>query len=277
MRSLLFVPGNDRKKLLKAGEIPADGLILDWEDSVLPADKDVARSLTTSLMSENWQFQAAVLVRFNRVGTKDFQEDCRALRNLRADGILLSKCQSAQETMVLAEVLDHQDAGGQMKIHALIESAAGILNAPQIASSCSRMSSLVFGSEDYCADVGISRTPGDVELLFARSTVVTASKAFGLEAIDSPCLDWSDGTKLQGEAQAARNLGFTGKLAIHPAQVPILNELFSPTEAEIDNAQKLLAAFSANRSGVLTLDGRMVDEAVVRRARQILRTGKVNL
>ncbi|MCI0628759.1 MAG: CoA ester lyase [Acidobacteria bacterium] len=277
MRSLLFVPGNDRKKLLKAAEIPADGLIFDWEDSVLPADKDVARSLTTSLMSENWQFQATVLVRFNRVDTKDFQEDCRALRNLRADGILLSKCQSAQETMVLAEVLDHQDAGGQMKILALIESAAGILNAPQIASSCSRMSSLVFGSEDYCADVGISRTPGDVELLFARSTVVTASKAFGLEAIDSPCLDWSDGTKLQGEAQAARNLGFTGKLAIHPAQVPILNELFSPTEAEIDNAQKVLAAFSANRSGVLTLDGRMVDEAVVRRARQVLRTGKVNL
>jgi len=271
------VPGNDRKKLLKAGEIPADGLILDWEDSVLPADKDVARVLTTSLMSENWQFQATVLVRFNRVGTKDFQEDCKALRNLRADGILLSKCESAQDTKVLAEVLDHQDTGGQMKIHALIESATGILNAPQIASSCSRMSSLVFGSEDYCADVGISRTPGDIELLFARSTVVTASKAFGLEAIDSPCLDWSDGTKLQGEAQAARNLGFTGKLAIHPTQVPILNELFSPSEAEIENAQKVLAAFSAGKSGVLTLDGSMVDEAVVRRARQVLRLGQVNL
>ena len=241
---------------------------------MLPADKDVARSLTTNLMLENRQFQATVLVRFNRAGSKDFEEDCRALRDLHVDGILLSKCQSAQETRHLADVLDHENAAGQIKIHALVESAAGILNAPQIASSCSRMASLVFGSEDYCADVGISRTSGDVELLFARSALVTASKAFGLGAIDSPCLDLKDNAKLRKEAQTARNLGFTGKLAIHPAQVPILNEVFSPTEAEIENAQKVLAAFSASRLGVLTVDGRMVDEAMTRRARQVLRMCK---
>lgn len=268
------MPGNARKKLLKAAEIPADGLILDWEDSVLPADKDVARSLTTNLMLENRHFQATVLVRFNRAGSKDFDEDCRALRDLQVDGILLSKCQSAQETRHLADVLDHENAAAQMKIYALVESAAGILNAPQIASSCSRMASLVFGSEDYCADVGISRTSGDVELLFARSALVTASKAFGLEAIDSPCLDLKDTAKLRSEAQAARNLGFTGKLAIHPGQVPTLNELFSPTETEIGYAQKVLSAFSASRLGVLMVDGRMVDEAVVRRARQVLRMCK---
>ena len=263
------MPGNDKKKLLKSAEIPADGLIFDWEDSVLPADKGVARSLTTNLLLETRQFQATVLVRFNRAGSKDFEEDCRALRDLRTDGILLSKCQSAQETRLLADALDWNLAT-QVKIHALIESAAGILNAPQIASSCSEMASLVFGSEDYCADVGISRTSGDVELLFARSALVTASKAFGLEAIDSPCLDLKDDARLRSEAQAARNLGFTGKLAVHPGQVPVLNELFSPTEAEIENAHKVVAAFSAGGFGVLTMDGRMVDEAVVRRARQVL-------
>lgn len=133
------------------------------------------------------------------------------------------------------------------------------------------MGSLIFGSEDYCADVGISRTAGDVELLFARSALVTAGKAFGLEVIDSPCLDLNDNTKLQSEAQIARNLGFTGKPAIHPAQVPILNQFFSPTQAEIEKAPRILTAFSSGKSGVLKVGGRMVDEAVLRRARQILK------
>jgi citrate lyase beta subunit len=268
------VPGNDKKKFLKAAEIRADGLIFDWEDSVLPADKDAARSLTKNFLLENRELQTTVLVRFNQAGSKDFEDDCRALRDIRAAGILLSKCQSARDTRLLADALDRKKAARQIKIHALIESATGILNAPQIAVSCSRMASLVFGSEDYCADVGISRTPGEVELLFARSALVTASKAFRLEAIDSPCLDLNNNTKLQSEAQTARNLGFTGKLAIHPRQVPILNALFSPTEAEIQNAERIVAAFSANKSGVLTVDGRMVDVAVVRWARQVLRMGK---
>jgi len=273
VRSLLFVPGNDEKKLLRAAEIPADCLIFDWEDSVLPAEKAVARSLTTNLILER-HFGATVLVRINQAGTEDFEEDCRATKALRIDGILLSKCESAQDTKRLADVLYHRNLVAQVKIYALIESAVGILNAPAIAVSCFAMAGLAFGAADYCADVGISRTSGDIELLFARSALVTASKAFGLEAIDSPSLDLKDNAKLQSEAQMARNLGFTGKLAIHPGQVPILNELFSPTDAEVDNAQKILGVFSASRSGVLMVDGSMVDKAVVRRARQVLRMSK---
>lgn len=240
------------------------------------ADKDVARSLTTRLIQEHAQFKATVLVRFNRAGSKDFEEDCRWLKDLRVDGVLLGKCQSAQETRYLADVMDQMNVAAQVRVYALIESAAGIVNAAAIASSCSRMASLVFGSEDYCADVGISRTSGDTELLFARSSLVTTSKAFGLGAIDSACLDLKDNVRLRNEAQAARNLGFDGKLAIHPRQIAVLNELFSPTEAEIENAHKVIAAFSASSLGVLKVDGRMIDEAVVRRARQVLSLRKAD-
>ncbi|MEW5979333.1 MAG: CoA ester lyase [Acidobacteriota bacterium] len=271
MRSLLFVPGNELKKIQKAAAISADAFILDWEDSVLPSHRKAARELTRNFLLQNEHLQPRALLRINPAGSKDFELDCQALADLPITGILLSKCQSAQEVRCLAGVLDRSDAEGRIRVHALIESAAGILNAPQISSSCARMGSLAFGSEDYCADLGILRTPGDIELLFARSALVTAGRAFGLEVIDSPCLDLNDQAKLQREAQAARNLGFSGKLAIHPSQVPVLNQCFSPTETEIETAKRILAAFSSGTCGVLTVNGQMVDEAVLRRARQILK------
>lgn len=275
MRSLLFVPGNDQKKLLKAATILADGLILDWEDSVLPKDRRAARVLTTNFLRESTQRETKVFVRINRMGSRDFEEDCQALMALSVDGIVLSKCNSREDIEMLAKVLDRKNQSSHIRIHALIESAAGLLNAPSIAATCSRVASLIFGSEDYCSDVGVSRTPGEIELLFARSALVVASKAFRIEAIDSPCLDFKDNKKLRDEAQAARNLGFTGKLAIHPDQVGILNEVFSPTEAEVEDARRILASSSSSGTAVLTVNGGMVDEAVLRRARQILRRRKI--
>ena len=130
---------------------------------------------------------------------------------------------------------------------------------------------VLFGAEDFSADLGITRTPGEPELLYARCAIVTACRAASCQAIDAPCIEFHDLEQTRQAAQRARNLGFTGKLAIHPAQRPVLNAMFSPSEAEVQEAQRILAAYSASGAGVIAIDGRMIDEAVVRKARDILR------
>jgi len=274
MRSHLFVPGNDERKLLKSSKIAVDALIVDWEDSVLSEHKAFARNLTKSLLRQGGLIKPFTLIRLNSVSTPDFEADCDALRGIIVGGVLLSKCDSATDIQALDNVLDRNFPERQVQIYALIESAAGIVNASAIAASSRRLKGLAFGAEDFCADTGISRTPGEIELLYARSVLVTTSRAFRLQAIDSPCMNVKDEAKLKFEAQAARNLGFTGKLAIHPSQVPILNEIFTPNRQEIERARKIVEAFSASGSGVITHEGSVVDEAVVRGARQILDMAK---
>jgi citrate lyase subunit beta/citryl-CoA lyase len=130
---------------------------------------------------------------------------------------------------------------------------------------------VLFGAEDFSADVGITRTPGEPELLYARCALVTACRAASCQAIDSPCIDFNDLEQTRQAAQRARNLGFSGKLAIHPTQLSVLNAVFSPSEAEVQEARRILAAYSGSGAGVITMDGKMIDEAIVRKARDILR------
>jgi len=269
IRSLLFVPGDSESKLQKARQIATDAIILDWEDAVLPQNKALARKLSTDFLSAN-AGPPMRLVRLNPVTSPHFAEDCRALQAALPDAILLSKCQSASEVQQLDSFLAQREAANRTRIYAQVESPLALLSAFAIATSSARLAGLAFGAEDFSADMGITRTEEEIELLYARSALVTACRAAGRDAIDSPCLEWKNADKLRAHASRARNLGFSGKLAIHPGQVEIINDIFSPSAAEVERARRILAAFSASASGVLTVDGAMVDEAIVRRARQVL-------
>ena len=270
IRSLLFVPGDSESKLQKARQICADALVLDWEDAVLPQNKILARELSLAFLSGQGSSSPNLLIRINPVTSPYFAKDCLALEAALPNAILLSKCQSVSEVHQLNEFLARRDSDNRVRIYPQVESPIAILNAFAIATSCPRVAGLAFGAEDFSADMGITRTEGEIELLYARSALVTASRAAGRDAIDSPCLEWKNLETLRAATRAAHNMGFSGKQAIHPAQVPVINEIFSPNAVEVEQARRILAAFSAGSSGVLTVDGSMVDEAVVRRARQIL-------
>jgi len=271
LRSLLFVPADSESKLAKAREIPADALVLDWEDSVPPESRPAARKRTAEILRERKQSTQEILIRFSGVGTQSFQADCDAVANELPDGLMLSKCCSAEDVLGLAEFLKDRDPLGRCVIYPLIESPAGLLNAFAIAKSSERVAGLAFGAEDFSAETGLCRTGDEIELLYARSALVTAGRAAGREVYDSPFIEFQDQEKLRASARRARNLGFTGKLAIHPSQVAVLNVMFSPIEAEVERARRLLEAFSAANGGVVALEGQMVDEAVLRQARRILK------
>lgn len=269
LRSLLFVPGNDRSKMAKASRVSADAVILDWEDGVLPVDKAGARRATVGFLRQE-SCQPLAFIRFNRVGTRAFDDDAKTLEEYVPDGIVLSKCRSAADVMQLAATLDEVDRNGNCSICPLVESAEGLMNVAAIAGGSSRISMVAFGAEDFSAEMGILRTEDEIELLFARSSLVTACRAAGKEAIDSPCLEFRSLTRLSGVVRRARNLGFSGQLAIHPDQIATINQTFMPSEAELTEARQLVNSFDSSFSGVVAVEGRMVDEAVVRRARRIL-------
>ncbi|MGH9427631.1 MAG: HpcH/HpaI aldolase/citrate lyase family protein [Terriglobia bacterium] len=270
LRSLLFVPADNESKLVKARQIPADALVLDWEDSVAPESRPSARKRTAEVLKERQQFPQVILIRVSGVGTQSFQADCDVLANELPDGLMLSKCCSAEDVLRLAEFLKDRDPQGRCGIYPLIESPAGLLNAFAITTSSDRVAGLAFGAEDFSAETGLYRTADEIELLYARSMLVTAGRAAGREVYDSPCIEFQDLEKLRGSARRARNLGFTGKMAIHPSQVAVLNATFSPTEAEVERARSLLEGFSSQNAGVVVLEGQMVDEAVLRQARRVL-------
>jgi citrate lyase subunit beta / citryl-CoA lyase len=272
IRSFLFVPADSESKLTKAKQVPADALVLDWEDAVLPPNKSTARRLSRDFLSGlTGSPRLFVIIRCNPTRSSSFAEDCTALDGIHPDAVVLSKCQSAEDVRLLSEVLAKRDSTSRVRIYPQVESPIALIGAFSIATSSPRVAGLFFGAEDFSAEMEITRTPGEIELLYARSVLVTASRAAGLDAIDSPCIEWKDADKLRAATQAARNLGFSGKLAIHPAQVPVINDVFVPSRSEIEDAKRVVSAFSSAGSGVLAVDGSMVDEAIVRRARQILK------
>jgi len=268
LRSLLFVPGDSRKKLEKGPATGADALVVDWEDAVPLDHKGSARNLTLEFLGR--RTVPAWMVRVNPVSSPLFLEDCETLAGSLPDGIILSKCRSAADVAQLEDFLRRKNPDAQCSIYPLIESPAAVVNAFSIATSSNRVLGLGFGAEDFSAEARIVRTEEEIELLYARSAMVTACRAAGCEPIDSPCMDFQDSQKIRAAARRARYLGFTGKFAIHPSQVHVINELFSPTESEVAAARRVLDAFAAAGGAVLGLDGTVVDEAVARRARQIL-------
>ncbi|MDO8691847.1 MAG: CoA ester lyase [Dehalococcoidia bacterium] len=279
LRTLLFIPGNKAKMLEKAWGLGADAVILDLEDAVPLADKGVARHLVAGTLSKMAaEASPAIFVRVNSLSSGLLEADLREVVQPGLGGICFPKAESAADIRKLVSLLDGvEQAGGlpqdSLTLIPLIESARGVIAAYEIASASSRVVAIALGAEDLTLDLGVERTAAGVELLHARSVLVMAAVAAGIAPIDAVYPDLSDEDGLLREAHLGRQLGFQGKLLVHPKQIGPVNGAFRPSQDEVERARRIVQAFQeAERSGsgVVLLDGKMVDRPVVLRAKRTL-------
>lgn len=269
-RSLLFSPGDRPEMLRKAPRTGADVVIFDLEDAVAPARKDQAREAVAAVLSDGgFAPDCEVCIRVNP-GTVDADDDLAAIDGFdRMDSIMLPKVDSAADVETLDRLFDEHDL--DLPVIALVETAAGILAAADIART-DRVDALAFGAEDLSADIGATRTSGGEEVLFARQKVVIAAAAAGIEALDTVYTDIDDLEGLREETRYAIQLGYDGKPAIHPAQVDVINDAFTPDADQIQWARRVLRAresADATERGVFRIDGEMIDAPLVTRAERI--------
>lgn len=260
LRSLLFAPGSDGRKLAKALSSTADAVVCDLEDAVSPPDKEAARDVVAHALAEAAPGPAR-LVRVNAAGTRWFEDDLAFAATLELDAIVLPK--ASPESVELA-------GSSGPPIVAIVETAMGLRQAFEVASE-RRVAALVLGGVDLGAEVGLEPRPDGQEILYARSKLAIDSAAAGVRGpFDVVHLDFGDIAGLEEQCRLARALGFRGKACIHPGQIETINRIFSPSEQEVEWAQRVVASFEGQSEGVLSVNGTMVDRPVVERARRIL-------
>ena len=274
-KSVLFSPGDRPELLRKAPNSGADSVVLDLEDSVAPQQKDTARATVHETLSDSsYDPDVEVLVRLN--AGQAAETDLDALIDSPPDGVIVPKVGTMHDVLRIVELLESRNLNCQ--VLALLESAEGVLNAPSIAS-VSATSALALGAEDLAAGLGATRTGDGTEILYARERIVLAAAAAGIECIDTPHTDFEDDDDLREDAQQALSLGFDGKLAIHPKQVSIINEAFTPDETQIEWANRVVAAreeAARDNRGVFEVDGQMIDAPLLTRAERILERAGVD-
>ena len=268
-RSFLFVPASRPDRIAKALASPADCVTVDLEDAVAAQDKQTARtSLAQALRSMQPGHLARLLVRINACGTEWHEADLRAIAPWCTKGlcgVMVPKSESAGALQGVALAL-----GAHARLVPLVESLAGV-DAMEPVSRAKQVVRLAFGNLDFQLDMGMKCMPDEPELAAVRLAVVAASRRAGLAApIDGVTVDVADAQRLQWDARRSRAFGFGGKLCIHPAQVSCVNEEFSPSEAELIWAKRVIAAARASGGDVVSVDGRMVDTPVIRLAEQTL-------
>lgn len=274
IRSLLFVPGTRQDRFAKAMNAGADAVVFDLEDGVEAGRKLQARALVAEFLATPGT-GALRLVRFNAVQTPDGEADIECFSGTQGyDGVLLPKSDTAGAVEQVARAFARRAPSGAVPpLLLLLETPRAILRAAEIAAADAPVAALLFGAEDYTASLAVERTIDGEELSFARAQIVLAAASVGAEAIDAVCTDFNDADSLRRDCQRARALGFRGKMAIHPRQVDVINQAFTPPAAAVDRARRLIDAYDAARAaghGVTTLDGRMVELPIVERARRTL-------
>lgn len=280
-RSLLFAPANDSRKAEKVFQAGADAAILDLEDAVAISQKAAARTglahaLDSSPLIANRRLR--LYVRVNALSTQFAFEDIQAVVRPQLDGIVLPKTESAADVCIADYLISQIEfqrrmEPGSIDLMPLLETAAGIANVREIVRASRRVRRIAFGAGDYCADIGVAGTGRESELLYARSVMVIESRAGGLEPpIDTPSADFRNIEAFERTVARGRELGFQGKLLIHPNQVGPTNGIFSPATDEIAWAEKVAAAFDeAEARGIaaIEVDGKLVDYAGGSLARSI--------
>jgi citrate lyase subunit beta/citryl-CoA lyase len=273
LRSVLYTPGANERALEKAKGIPADALILDLEDAVAPGSKEPARERVCGAVAAGEFAGRAVAIRVNGVGTAWHDDDLRAVAGAGPDAIVVPKVASAQEVREIEAGLGAAGAPDRTRIWAMLETPAAVLAAREIASASERLTVLVMGTNDLATELHAEHTPGREPLLTSLSLCLLAARAAGKAILDSVYNDVRDPEGFEAECAQARRLGFDGKTLIHPGQVEICNTVFSPSQAELDHARRVIEAFEqAQRAGtaVVTVDGRMVEKMHVDSARRLL-------
>jgi len=283
VRSMLYIPGNNPGMIQRCSYFGADSVLLDIEDAVAISEKDSARNLVAHALATLDFGDVYMTVRINGADTRFFEKDLEAIIPSRPDAVRLPKTQQANDVRHIDEMITklektHNIEHGTIAIHAMLETAKGIVNAVEIANSSPRVKALTLGGQDLAADIGVRRTKEGTEILYARSTVVMAAKAAGIGAFDTVFTDINDSGGLLDESRFIVNLGFTGKAAIHPSQIPVIHEAFRPAEKDVIKALRIVyAAREADQKGigVYTVDGKMVDGPVVRQSEKVVELAKL--
>jgi citrate lyase subunit beta/citryl-CoA lyase len=266
-RSVLFSPGDEPAKLRKAPATDADVVVFDLEDGVAPDRKPAAREIVREALAAVAPADCELCVRVNPVGGGAEEDIEIALDGTEPDSVMLPKTSGARDVDRLDGLLG--DSGLDLPVIALAESAAGILDARAVAAA-DATDALVFGAEDLAADIGATRTDAGNEVAVARQTVVLAARAEGVTPIDTHYPEFGDLDGLRAAARRAVQLGYDGKLALHPAQATAINEVFAPDSEQVEWAERILAEREASDSAVFVVDGEMIDAPQVRQAERIL-------
>ena len=276
-RTMMFVPGANAAMLRDAPLYGADSIMFALEDAVSLKEKDSARVLVHSALKTFDYGNIEIVVRINALDAGG-AEDIEAMVLAGVDVIRLPKTETAQDIIdveaVITEVEQQNDIPvGTTKMMAAIESAEGVLNAPAIAKSSTRLIGIALGAEDYVTNMKTRRHPDGQELFFARSMILHAARAAGIAAIDTVYLDVDNTEGFEAEVRLIKQLGFDGKSVINPRQIPLVNTIYAPTEKEIQNAKEVIWGIreaEAKGSGVISVNGKMVDKPIVERAERVI-------
>lgn len=277
-RTMLFVPGNNPGMLLNADIHGADALIFDLEDAVAPGEKDAARILVREALSAYDYAGAEIIIRINPLDSGYTQSDIRAMVPLRPALLMPTKVSGAEDiravsTMMAQAERDHGMPEGGIGLLPLIETAIGVEEAYQIASSDPRVKAIFLGAEDLSSDLQAVRSKENTEMAYARGRMVMAARAAGVDVYDTPFTDVNDEEGLLLDAAHARSLGFTGKAVISPRHVEAVNAAFTPTDKEIIYAREVMDVIEEGKrlgKGAVSLRGKMIDKPIVDRAERIL-------
>lgn len=270
-KSMLFIPGNQPGMVQNADILGAEALILDLEDAVALEEKDAARVLLEEMLPA-FPFTRDVFIRVNPMDTPFFSGDVALCATLPVTGILLPKA-TEESVRALSGLLEEHKAC-HLGIFPLIESALGVEKVFDILRAAPGIQGVLLGAEDLTLDLGAVRTKGSEEIAYARSRVVMAAKALGIQAVDTPFTDVEDQEGLVKDTLAGKALGMTGKAVISPRHVEVVNRLYAPTEEEIRHAQRLMYAMKAAKEkglGAFSVDGKMVDAPIIKRAERLLK------
>ena len=273
-RTMMFVPGNNAGMVKDAGIYGADSIMFDLEDSVSMAEKDAARMLVYQALQTQDYGDSELVVRVNGIDTPFFKNDVFAMVKAGIQVVRLPKVESAQMMLDLVKVVEEAEnkfgiKPGTTHVMAAIESAKGVLNAPEIATSTDRMIGLALSAEDYTTDMKTHRYPDGAELEFARNMILHAARAAGIAAFDTVFTNMNDVEGFKRETEHIHELGFDGKSLVNPRQIDWVNNIYVPTKKEIENAHQ-------KGSGVISMNGQMVDRPVVLRAQRVIRLAKAS-
>lgn len=277
-RTMMYVPGNNAGMIKDAQIYGADSLMFDLEDSVSLNEKDSARFLVYNALKNIDYEGVETVVRINGLDTPFGKQDLEAIVRAQPDVIRLPKTETAQDVIDVENLVAQieEKAGipvGKTKLMAAVETALGVLNSVEIAKASKRLIGIALGAEDFVTDMRTTRSPEGIELLAARSQVLLAARAAGIYALDTVYSDVNNEEGFANEVKLIKQLGFDGKSVINPRQIQPVHDIYAPSEKEIKKALRVIAASKEAEkkgSGVVSLDGKMVDKPIIERARRAL-------
>jgi citrate lyase subunit beta/citryl-CoA lyase len=281
---MLYVPGNNSGMVKDAHIYRSDSIMFDLEDSVALKEKDAARFLVFSALKTLFYGEIEKVVRINSLDGPFGRDDVLAMVAAGVDAIRLPKTETAEDIHEMERVVEAAERKygrpvGSTKLMAAIESAKGILNAREIALASPRLTAIAIGAEDYVTDLHSTRSPEGTEIFVARSLLVMAARTAGIMAIDTVYSDINNEEGFIRETKLAKQLGFDGKSVIHPLQIPLVNAIYAPTKEEIERSLRITTAIQeaeARGSGVVSLNGKMVDKPIVERALRTLELARAS-